>query len=1790
MSRVQGRNRPVGGGFLLVKCTPVVSLAVLAVGSLFAATGRAQAQQLPLSAFQTYNAADAAAIVPGTFSLFEVPVSQIQPGQLNVGFAEIGNKQSGWNLLTASQLQAALLNDIEPVVIGPGGVLYLENGHHTFTSLENSIFGASDPTVFVNVIANYSNLTTAQFWAAMAANNLVLPLNNGIAETINPLTGAPVPTSLQDLTNDPYRGLEYSILKNKSSKLFTSTSNITGAKGASTPGLDKLTGDYSDFIWADAYRYANGGLGLPYLTPGDIALATKWNLNPNSTTTLPNIGAVTVGQLPGFILNNNITISSTISNATLSTGTLAANGTFTGITDFNLGTPNNPVMVGTPQSGFVMQLGADAGNSVTLSGNNTYTGGTTLIAGSLMVTSDAALGAAAPAGYTINPNGILASVQAANGIVFNSEDEGAATLTTTTSFSTNRPIAVDGETATLAPASNTTLTLTGQIASLGTAGVGLGNESGASNITIDGGSNSTSNVVLAPSTGSNSLFFGDWIITSGTLKVSSDASLGNTIGPSYEIGQIELNGGTFQTDASFSSVRTVTLQSKSTFDTDGFTSSFASLVDPQRGLTITNSGTGAGAVTFGSFEVAGGLELTVNKGSGTSTTATFTNGIIRDPNATLLIAGSSTGSLGTNTFVKSGVGASTLANGIAPAWIIIDSASGSGNNNPYDFATYSTATGYGAFTGYTTSFGASSATTVDKISASTNLTANTAAYAVNFQRGQTVGGAFTLTVGDGTDPAGVIMNGTNGNPINLNMSTLAFGGSEGIIYVAGSQTSAASNVINAEITGSGGLTLSGVGMLTIAHATAETGAIVVDAGTLNLAVADAFKSSTSGIFLTDTKNLATANLAMNQSQTFSAVNSAGNNSTIIIDSTGTGGGSMATKLTIGDSQNLNSTISSLILQEAATGATGSAIPTPSGSAVTGIITKEGTGLLDLSGMKSGTLDLVAGSTIAINAGQLRVAANIFLNPNAVSVASGAEFQFAEGGGAAFGGNISGGGDVRLIGGTLQLTGTGNTYSGGTFVEVGSILSLTTANVSTGNANITLDGGTVLFDQKTNGTYTGVISNGTQMSLGGAALAGTFIKDDSATGSGGNVTLANVQAYTGMTYIEAGTLTLGAVDTIASSSGVDLGRVGGAVCTPSPCPAVTATLALGANNTIQGLMDEGGNNTAVLLNGNTLTMNVTSGLAFSYGGVISGTGGLIMTGTGSETLTGTSTYTGTTIVNGGLLNIDGSIASSSLTTVNGAGALGGTGTVGNTFINGGTLAPGNGSGTLTVSGNLAFTTAAAYLIGVSQSGSALTSVTGTATLAGTVIVVSPTSTYRFEQPTTILSAAGGLGGTTFNALALPDFITGSLSYTSTSAQLTLALALGQVPGLNANQMQVASAIDRGVNARGTLPSGFANLLNLSPSALPSALSQLSGEIGTGAQQTTFGAMTQFVSSLIDHMTGADVPVSTPGASQYADDPSAANAYASNANTSGTKSERDAYAAIYNKAPPRPADPFAQGWSVWAGGFGGSQTTDGNASLGSSGSTSQIYGSVVGADYRISPFTVAGLALAGGGTNFSVNGLGSGRSDLFQAGVFIKHNIGAAYISGALGYGWQNITTDRTVTLAGVDQLRANFDANAFSGRLEGGYRFVAPWMGLGVTPYAAGQFTTFELPAYAEQALAGSNTFALSYASQSITDSRSELGLRTDKSYALTNAVLTLRGRLAWAHDFDTDRGAAATFQSLPGASFVVNGAAPAHDSALTTASAEVKWLNGFSVAATFEGEFSDVTQSYAGKGTVRYSW
>ncbi len=576
----------------------------------------------------------------------------------------------------------------------------------------------------------------------------------------------------------------------------------------------------------------------------------------------------------------------------------------------------------------------------------------------------------------------------------------------------------------------------------------------------------------------------------------------------------------------------------------------------------------------------------------------------------------------------------------------------------------------------------------------------------------------------------------------------------------------------------------------------------------------------------------------------------------------------------------------------------------------------------------------------------------------------------------------------------------------------------------------------------------------------------------------------------------------------------------------------------------------------------------------------GFGSLVKIGSGQLTLSGLNAYSGPTFVDGGFLDVEGSISSSIFTRVNSGGALTGAGIVGNTFIaNGGIFLPGSGFGTfMSVQGNLAFQSGALYLVQLSSATSTFADVSGTAHLNGNVgVAIDPAGTVMKQYM--ILQASGGVSGT-FSGLAapLPGGLVATLSYDPTHAYINFDLNYGAKNNLNVNQTNVGNALTNFFNSNGGIPAVFASLS-------PAGLTQASGELATGTQQATFNAMNLFLSLLTDpFVSGRGSNVTAGGSAQPYAEEDGSLAYA--AKRSGGAG--DALARMPTKAGAARNDLLDSRWSVWGSAFGGGADISGNAALGSNSANVRAFGFAAGADYRISPATLAGFALAGGGTNFSVTGSGFGRSDMFQAGAFVRHTVGAAYVTGALAYGGQDVTTDRTVTIAGVDHLRAQFNSNAWSGRLEGGYRYATPWMG--ITPYAAAQFTTLDLPAYAEQVISGSGMFALNYNARSVTDPRSELGVRTDRSFAMSNGILTLRGRLAWAHDYYTDRDITPVFQSLPGAFFVVNGAAQAHDSALTTASAEMRWLNGWSAAVTFEGEFSDVMNSYAGKAVARYAW
>ena len=676
------------------------------------------------------------------------------------------------------------------------------------------------------------------------------------------------------------------------------------------------------------------------------------------------------------------------------------------------------------------------------------------------------------------------------------------------------------------------------------------------------------------------------------------------------------------------------------------------------------------------------------------------------------------------------------------------------------------------------------------------------------------------------------------------------------------------------------------------------------------------------------------------------------------------------------------------------------------------------------------------------------------------------------------------------------------------------------------------------------------------------------------GSGGSATLSGSNTYTGPTSVSGAGAYLALVGpgTISASSGVTVSAGGVFDISGASSPATIKSLSGDASG-------------IVWLGNNYLALSNASGV---FAGNIAGAGGLEIV-SGTETLSGTNVYSGMTLVNGGTLNVNGSIADSGLTIVGSGGTLTGSGTVGPLMVlSGGLFAPGWGApgGAMTVAGDLLLAPGSFYGVQLNSNTTAPVNVSGNASLAGTVEVALAAGTSLAKSTMYDILHAGGLGGTTFGGVAPIPNLAASLSYTGTDVYLDLTAAqLGRSTTLHVSQQNVATALNNFFDNGGALPPGFVSLYGLTGSSLGNALTQISGELGMGSQQTTFQAMSQFMGLLTDPLANRSGGAGSPGASGYAEEGDSARAYAASKRLAA---ERDAY-AMFTKAPLAKA--YEPRWSVWAASFGGSQSTDGNALVGSNGTTSSIYGTAVGADYLFSPNTIAGFALAGGGTSFGVNGAGSGRSDLFQAGAYFRHTEGPAYITAALAYGWQDITTNRTVTIGGVNQLRAEFNANAYSGRLEGGYRFVAPWTGgIGITPYAAAQFTTFDLPSYAEQAISGLSTFALGYAGQSVTDARSELALRGDKSVVVQDGILTLRGRLAWAHDYDPNRAVSATFQSLPGSSFVVNGAAQASDSALTTASIEMKWKNGWSVATTFEGEFSDATSSYAGKGMVRYAW
>ncbi|MEW6436606.1 MAG: autotransporter domain-containing protein [Pseudomonadota bacterium] len=1106
-------------------------------------------------------------------------------------------------------------------------------------------------------------------------------------------------------------------------------------------------------------------------------------------------------------------------------------------------------------------------------------------------------------------------------------------------------------------------------------------------------------------------------------------------------------------------------------------------------------------------------------------------------------------------------------------------------------------------------------------------------------------GTYAYTDGAGIGGAGLII---------INSGSIAGGGSgNAITFTGGANTltlqgSSWALTGNIEIDGSGSVSFNQAAAQTIGNVIAGNGSVVQDgAGALTLSIANTYSGGTaidagSTLIISNSNALGTGTVALNGGTTGATLNFNGNLT-------------VANKFTVSGDPTFN------VL-------TGNTTALPGQISGTGdVVVNDATGYAGTLVLSNATNNYTGATSV--DAGTLQAgAANVFGTNSAMTVASGATLDL--GGYSQSIGSLSGAGTVTSSAagaitlttgsdnsstifsgivqdgsGTLALTKTGtgtlvlsnpaNNYSGATSVEAGT-LQAGAANVFGTNSAVTVASGATLDLDGYRQSLGSLSGAGTVTSSAAGAITLTTGSDNSSTifsgivqdGSGtlaltktgtGTLVLSNpANNYSGATNIDAGTLQAGAANVFGAN--------------PAMIVASSATLDLGGYSQSLGSLSGAGTVTSSAAGAITLTTG-SDNSSTTFSGIIqdgSGTLALTKSGTGTLVLSGISSYTGPTSINAGSLEIDGSIAGSSLITVNNGGTLTGTGTLGTTQVNsGGIFAPGTSgvaATSMTINGNLTLSGGSTYVVTISPTQSSKTQVNGTAVLGGASIVANITTpqfglyvdhTYTILAATkvqgtfnpTVSFVASGL--TSAEAITFQDKT--SLSYDPNDVDLSIAVpahavTLALPSNAPYNAQNAAGAINTSILAGRTLPSGFQNLVHLSGNALNNAVNQLAGQPGGASVATGFTAGDMFLGAVLDPFVagrdqGFGPGAGTPIAASESGMPIAAAPALAYADDQATARADKLFSAVM---PPSLASYGAPQphLTFWASAYGGTGSITGSAVTGAGETQNQIYGLVAGLDDHISPDTMIGFALGGGGTGWQLDqGLGSGHSGMAQASVYGSKYYGPAYVSGALAYSWQGVSTSRVVTLAGSDTLDANFGANVISSRLETGYRLPANVLPASIlpatfalTPYAAAQAQAMFLPAYGEYAASGSSEFALTSAARDYSTIRTELGSWFDTDLIIAalpftqSGALKVYGRAAWAHDFNNENTAISFFQQLPGASFLINTAKPAANSALVTAGLEYKLADGWSILAKFDGEYSSTTAIYAGTGVLKKVW
>jgi autotransporter-associated beta strand protein len=312
----------------------------------------------------------------------------------------------------------------------------------------------------------------------------------------------------------------------------------------------------------------------------------------------------------------------------------------------------------------------------------------------------------------------------------------------------------------------------------------------------------------------NALYTGQTTVKAGTLRTLSFG------GAPFGSGNMLLDGATLQANPAGSGLTV--------------------------GLTAADGATG-NTVTYG----PGPSTLGLAKGNDTSVTLTLGNSgaaiesvLVRSNRGVLAISPSSgTAALGSTEklFVNGGV--TTVNNMVSSVFGVHND-----DRKSCDFLTYGV-NGFQVAT-YTAGIGGG-ATSIANVTA--NTTANSApVYALRVHNGAvlTINNGQTLTVGDGVNPAGVIINNSSSTTAGIFGGTLDFGTSEGIVTFNLRRSNQFTQPINSVITGQNGMTFAGGGVdqdLSLGATNTYTGATRIMAGCVSLA--NVYGFSTGDLFI-----------------------------------------------------------------------------------------------------------------------------------------------------------------------------------------------------------------------------------------------------------------------------------------------------------------------------------------------------------------------------------------------------------------------------------------------------------------------------------------------------------------------------------------------------------------------------------------------------------------------------------------------------------------------------------------------------------------------------------------------------------------------------------------------------------------------------------------------------------------------------------------------------------------------------------------------------------------------------